>query len=519
MRFSRLPVLSALVLALVVSTAASVPAHAEPIVPSPHSVVSGLTLVEKHTTAAARRAIDEAAEVLAPKSERRVKTTLRRGRDATMALRNVFVHREDMSASDQSTAARLLARPASTKRTCSTKVPVCIHWVTSGENKSTWAWVKQVRGVMEHVYTAYKRAGFRRPVGDGTQGGKKNYVDIYLRDVYNQGYYGYCSPDGAPANAPKGSTIAKAYCVLDNDYAPRQYGRTHTPLQNLKVTAAHEFFHAIQFGYDAGEDIWLMEGTAVWAEDQIYTNINDNLQYLPYGQLRHPRTPLDKTTTYGVYGNWIFFRYLTERFPRKVGGMPVILRQIWQHADSTKGKKRNDYSIKAVADAIAGRGKLLRTIYLQFAEANQHPQRAYREGRANHYPVAPVTKSVTLRPLHKSASGTFTMAHLTSTTTRFVPQNVTGRLRVHVQLQRPGMEAAMVTVYERSGALKKYPVKLNGRGAGNVTVPFATTKVSKVELTMVNAARSYACWKGTGYSCHGKPRYNALRAHWSGTLA
>lgn len=523
MRFPRFPVLSALVLVLVAGTAATVPAHADPsgdpVTSGAGAVISGLRLTEQKTSVEARRALDTAADVLAPKTGRKAERALNgRDADATMALTSLFVHRDEMSASDQTKAARLVARPAAGKRVCSTKVPVCIHWVTRGDDKSTWSWVKTVRGVMEHVYATYKRAGYRRPVGDGAVGGKHNYVDIYLRDVYDQGYYGYCAPAGEPASAPKGSTTAKAYCVLDNDYARSQYGRTHTPVQNLKVTAAHEFFHAIQFAYDAGEDLWLMEGTAVWAEDEIYTGINDNLQYLPYGQLRRPRTALDKTTTYGVYGNWIFFRYLSERFPRKAGGLPAIVRQIWRHADSTRGKARNDYSIKAVADAISDHKTLLRTIYLQFAEANHHSQRAYREGRANDYPVAPVTKSVTLRPLAKRASGTYTLTHLTSAATRFVPVNVGGRMRVQVHLARPGMQAAIVTVYLRSGALRKFPIRVNGKGTGSVTVPFATTKVSKAELTMVNASRSYRCWKGTGLSCHGIAKYNAMKTSWSGTL-
>ena len=37
---------------------------------------------------------------------------------------------------------------------------------------------------------------------------------------------------------------------------------TNTPLENLQVTAAHEFFHAVQFAYDAYEDGWFIEGTA-----------------------------------------------------------------------------------------------------------------------------------------------------------------------------------------------------------------------------------------------------------------
>jgi len=41
----------------------------------------------------------------------------------------------------------------------------------------------------------------------------------------------------------------------------------NTPLDNIKVTAAHEFNHAIQFGYDYWEETWLMEATATWIED------------------------------------------------------------------------------------------------------------------------------------------------------------------------------------------------------------------------------------------------------------
>ena len=46
------------------------------------------------------------------------------------------------------------------------------------------------------------------------------------------------------------------------------------------MTAAHEFFHAVQFAYDAADDQWFMESTATWMEDEIYDDVNDNLQYL-----------------------------------------------------------------------------------------------------------------------------------------------------------------------------------------------------------------------------------------------
>ena len=80
--------------------------------------------------------------------------------------------------------------------------------------------------------------------------------------------------------------LASGYCVLDNDFAEAQYGAP--PMHSLRVTAAHEFFHAVQFAYDYGEDPWLMEATATWMEERVADDVNDNRQYLPYGQVGAP---------------------------------------------------------------------------------------------------------------------------------------------------------------------------------------------------------------------------------------
>src|SRR4029453_5199034 len=117
----------------------------------------------------------------------------------------------------------------------------------------------------------------------------------------------------------------------------------------LRVTAAHEFFHAVQFAYDWKEDLWLMEGSAAWIEDEVYDGINDNRQYLafsPIGQTTfwhaldwyhpNPSNPLSLQ----VYGSWIFFRYLSERYSRE------IVRTIWRRA-ATIPAPPNDHSMKA----------------------------------------------------------------------------------------------------------------------------------------------------------------------------
>ncbi len=154
------------------------------------------------------------------------------------------------------------------------------------------------------------------------------------------GYYGYCAPDGDQPNTGNGR--AAAYCVLDNDYARSQFGIA--PINALRVTAAHEFFHAIQFAYDVDEDIWFMEGTATWVEDEVYDSINDNYQYLPYSAIRNPRQSADYSVGQSRYGAFLFFRYAPERLRSR-----TVMRQFWEYADAPKRR----YSLQAIRAVIS----------------------------------------------------------------------------------------------------------------------------------------------------------------------
>src|SRR5690606_38134581 len=111
-----------------------------------------------------------------------------------------------------------------------------------------------------------------------------------------------------------------AYCVVDNDYSPSEF-RSNTPLENLQVTLAHEYFHAVQFAYDFAEDGWFLEATAAWVEDEAFDDVNDNIQYLrAQSPLKQPQISMDKFGGLRHYGAWIFFRFLTERYPPEAGG-------------------------------------------------------------------------------------------------------------------------------------------------------------------------------------------------------
>ena len=106
---------------------------------------------------------------------------------------------------------------------------------------------------------------------------------------------------------------------------------------SLRVTAAHEFFHAIQFAYDVNEDIWFMEGTATWVEDEVYDSINDNYQFLavqPDPVPAHARwTTASASSPTGPS--------CSSSTPRNDCDSRTVVRQFWEYADAPKGATRS----------------------------------------------------------------------------------------------------------------------------------------------------------------------------------
>jgi hypothetical protein len=476
-----------LVLAAAAAVAASlvgVPSQAEPRT-TPSSLSSA-------SSPAAARALSQARAVLAGESRR----------DATLTLRELRRHRDGLSATDRASADRLLARPTTGRSTCDTSV--CVHWSTRGTNKATAGYVKQVTATVEHVLETYAAAGYRAPEDDGGRGGN-GLLDIYLQDLGSQGLYGYCDSDGQP---PAGGPYDTwAYCAFDNDY--REFP-THTPLQNLQVTAAHELFHAVQFAYDYFEDGWFMEATATWAEDEVYDDVDDNLQYLAQSPLAQPARSMDHFESYGLrqYGDWIFFRYLTERLAGRKGGLPTLVRELWERADGAKGGP-DDYSIQAVDHVLAARGTSLRETWAAFADANRRPGTSYDEGRANRYPTAAPAATLALSGGHRDTGWTIRRVdHLASVTYRITRAAKMEARHLRLRLDLPGTgrgSGAVATVYRTQGRPETVPLRVSVRGDGTRAVAFGR-EVKYVELTLANAGIAYRCWRphDTGYSCRGR---------------
>lgn len=504
-------------------------------------------------TAAARReateALDSVQEVFAPKTPAAAARQAATGADPTLVLRDLSLRLNALGRADRNSALAQFQRPWDDgdphEATLSAGSNITLHYLPTAlnagnANATSAVWASTAQSVLANVSRLYQSSGYRLPRADAPteydpgsayHGSSVNWggsarTDVYLADLGDQGVYGYCAYDLDDSGRlvfypPNGAGGIPAFCVLDNDFSPTQYRPTYrgeTPTDFLKVTAAHEYFHAVQFAYDAFEDAWFMEATATWAEHQAYPAIPDNRQFLPYSQLRFPGVSLDTwngNRGFLQYGDWIFFEYLTERLPARTGGLPNLVLKMWQYADSLGP---DQYSIQAVASALAWRHQSFPTVFAQYAAANRRPSRTYRGGGA--YPIATPSRTV-VAGAHKRRKGSYKIDHLASVTVRLRPHKIRKaayKATLSVDLANKSLgSGAVATVFFKNGRQTVKAIKLTKKGKGKVRVAFSTRKVAFVELTLVNANRSYRSCSANrrGYSCGGQPTHDNAKATWS----
>lgn len=428
--------------------------------------------------------------------------------EATLALRDLFLARPALSGDEELVADGLLARPSDGARdpygdgytapkTKKCGANVCVHWVRSGADAPPDdAWAAKTLSVMEKVWRHHTgKLGYRKPAKDGKRGGN-NKFDVYLKDVGSRGLFGYCAPERRVKGKPK---QASGFCVLDNDFARAQFDRA--PVKTLRVTAAHEFFHAIQFAYDFTEDKWLFESTATWIEERFADNVNDNRSYLRFGQAAVSTKSLDIFETSGLahYGNWVFWEFLTERYGNK------IVRQVLERT-GTGGGLPDDYSTQALRKVLRSKGGLPRQ-YAAFAAANTQPQRSYDEGAS--FPGVDPIRVATLRAGSPRAKVTTRINHLAAKTVRVKPGGLKAKKwRLDVKVNGPraaASPAVSVLVLKKNGKLLRRQVALSRSGKGRATLGFSSRSVRSVGITLANVSTRYRCDSNTFFACSGRP--------------
>ncbi len=426
--------------------------------------------------------------------------------DATMALRKLWMLKDSLAPAERAAAEKLAQRPV--KPAVIGDANIALHYDPAELNPAAFD-ANTALAQLQYVADTYANSGYRRPKPDKGRGGD-NRIDIYL-DSLPTGLYGYCTTD---QNVKPPRFDVWAYCVLDNDYAGFP---AHTPLENLQVTAAHEYYHATQFAYDIADDGWFLEATATWAEDELFDNVNDNVQYLRKSPITQPGRSIDKFEDNGTfhYGVWIFFRFLTERYPGKTGALPTLLLQMWQNADSSKGARKDKYSVQAIDKALKKLGHTsLAEQFADFSATTRFPA-AFSEGVANGYPAKKLGGGAVLAAGKKKNFKT-KLDHLTSSTYQFVPGGGTSKLKLRFKMapKSHGSRAVVVVIGTNGAILAAKTVKVNRKGVAGKKVLFDGS-VGAVEVTLVNSSsKVFDCYRHNNnpISCSGKAKYDNQRA-------
>jgi hypothetical protein len=305
----------------------------------------------------------------------------RGNREVTPLLKDLAVAAPSLDRSGRERARRLLARPtigeagsSEAAYTVPEERPLCgarfcIHYVATTEDApDSLAYVETMASVFDHVYAfENERLGWRPPQPDGARGCPDsapecmNKTDVYIADIGEQSIYGYAAPD--PRQTAHNQA---AYLVMDDDYNASEFPRyAGDPRAPMEVTAAHEYNHVLQFGYDVAQDTWMFEATATWMEDVVYTDIDDYLQYLsPWSLMSFvPLTSFDSLDSGNpdnvkVYGDLVWNRWIEQRYG------PDAIRNAWEQSLATEPRS---FAPGAYDAALERRGSSFFASFSRFA--------------------------------------------------------------------------------------------------------------------------------------------------------
>ena len=333
-----------------------------------------------------------------------------------------------LSGQTQQAFAHVFQRPAMTDSMVSAGGRFRVHYDTRGRHAVSPAddnrnrvpdYVEEVAATFDAVWELQVgRLGYRDPLDDGD-----GLFDVYVQQLGTSGVYGQTWPNRL------GGPVTSAYLTVDNDYSDRIYATRG--LDGLRVTVAHEFFHAVQFAYNARDLTWWHESTATWMEDVAYDDVNDYFQYTRF-VLDSPAVSLDWQPSLQdghQYGACIYVHYLDQVFGRRT------IRETWEGLGE---RNTSSYDIDKLNPAVPTggfSGTLPGYVTWNYFTGTRARDGFYEEG-VFYQPAASV-RTLTTGP-GGQASGAGTVDHLAADYVQVATKGMRGGLRADFSLAAEG---------------------------------------------------------------------------------
>jgi hypothetical protein len=219
-------------------------------------------------------------------------------------------------------------------------------------------WVVEVGEAAEGARARETALGFAPPPaddGDGAERGGDARYDLYVCDLASHDL----GELAATVADPPGSGFS--YIVVDNDYRAAEVAPLKTSgVQQLRVTVAHELFHAIQIGEGRGRlPEWLAEASAVWMEGIVAPPDVDREIYRVALGGAGTEEPYWQGGDLHEYGAWWLVQQLEHDHPGFVRRLLALA--------ATRGDD-DPRGLELLARALGGR-RALESAFARFARA------------------------------------------------------------------------------------------------------------------------------------------------------
>ena len=222
-----------------------------------------------------------------------------------------------------------MAAPVREKSLLSPSGGFMLHWDESGPNAVPLT-DKSANGIPDYIdsaavifdyvrYREVEQMGYQAPPAQNGEPAVPYH--IYFSEL---AYYGLTSPSYVDIPSLPGVNYS-SYIEVENDYL----GFDTPGLDGLRVTAAHEFHHAIQLGYNIDfNDEYFWEMTSTWMEEVLYPAINDYINYLYdlFNSVSNTRFTLVNGEY--PYANSLYLQMISSQY-----GVDIV-RMIWEHIKS-----------------------------------------------------------------------------------------------------------------------------------------------------------------------------------------
>jgi hypothetical protein len=129
-------------------------------------------------------------------------------------------------------------------------------------------------------------------------------------------------------------------------------GSSTSDLYELTSTVAHEVFHSFQCAFDAWEDVWWEEATAVWSEEFINPQWdNESWLWRAFDITMNSQIKLDLARNAHEYAIYLFPYYLEKIDP----GNEKVIAEIWKACEENPASEDENDSLTAIDQVLGGR--------------------------------------------------------------------------------------------------------------------------------------------------------------------